>query len=167
MKSFIDKITLALLPWLGAQIARLLFSTIRVKQVGRQWVEPFFNEGRHVIFAFWHGRLLMLPFAYAGKEVYVLISRSKDGELIARFGAHLNMHAVRGSSSRGGLSAIRDILRLHKKGVDFGFTPDGPRGPRHVVQQGVIEIARITGLPIIPLTFSASKKKLCVPGMAF
>lgn len=162
-----DKIIMTIVPFLGAGLIRLLAATMRIERHGFEHVKPFHREGRHYILAFWHGRLLMLPLSYMGREICLLISRSRDGELLARTVGYFGMRTVRGSSSRGALSALREILRLNKSGVDFGITPDGPKGPRHIVQPGVIEIARRTGLPIIPLTFSASKKKLCVPGMAF
>lgn len=167
MKKMSDKIIMTIIPFLGAGLIRLLAATMRIEWRGFEYVEPFHREGRHYILAFWHGRLLMLPISYKGREICLLISRSKDGELLAGTIGYFGMSAVRGSSSRGALSALREILRLNKSGVDFGLTPDGPKGPRHIVQPGVIEIARRTGLPIVPLTFSASKKKLCIPGMAF
>lgn len=110
-----------------------------------------------VILAFWHGRLLLIPIAYlrAGRErVHVLISEHGDGELIARTIAHFGFDSVRGSTRRGALKGMRELIRKSRDGGDFAFTPDGPRGPAFHVQPGVIELARRTGYPILPVTYS-------------
>jgi hypothetical protein len=87
-----------------------------------------------------------------------LISRHRDGEIIARIVARFGHRAVRGSSTRGGASALRDLIRLGRAGADLVVTPDGPKGPRQEAKLGVIQLARATGLPIVPLAFSCSKK---------
>jgi hypothetical protein len=101
----------------------------------------------------------MIPMAYRGPEVYALISQHQDGELIHRIVARLGVGSVRGSTTRGGASALRRLIRLGRRGGDLAITPDGPRGPRHHAQIGVIQLAKATGLPIVPVTFSCSKKK--------
>jgi lysophospholipid acyltransferase (LPLAT)-like uncharacterized protein len=101
----------------------------------------------------------MLPLAYRGQAVNILISRHRDGELIHRVMARFGYKAVRGSTTRGGGVAFRRMVALGRSGEDLAITPDGPRGPRQVVKDGVIHLAKATGLPIIPVTFSCSKKK--------
>jgi lysophospholipid acyltransferase (LPLAT)-like uncharacterized protein len=108
----------------------------------------------------------MMPLAYRGQEAHILISRHRDGELIQRIVARFGFQAIRGSSTRGGALALRQLIRLGRSGVDLVVTPDGPKGPRQVVQPGVIQLARATGLPIVPLTFSCSKKKSLGAGIA-
>jgi lysophospholipid acyltransferase (LPLAT)-like uncharacterized protein len=120
-----------------------------------------------MIVAFWHGRQLMMPFAYRGKKISILISRHRDGELIARTVGRFGFHAARGSTTRGGAAALMHLARSARAGDDLAVTPDGPRGPRQAVQLGVVELAKLTGRPIIPLAFGASKKKFFRPGMAF
>lgn len=112
------------------------------------------------IFAFWHGRLLLIPpFAPNVAKIHVLISNHNDGELIARTMTHFRFGLVRGSTGKEGLSAIRSILKIFKKKENIAITPDGPKGPRMRVSGTVINIAQMTGLPILPLTFSTNNCK--------
>jgi hypothetical protein len=150
---------LTVLPPIGAAVIRFLGRTVRVRTEEADFVDRLYREGRNVILAFWHSRQLMMPLTYRGKEVHVLISQHRDGELIARIVARFGIQSVRGSTTRGGVQALRQLIRLGRSGVDLAVTPDGPRGPRQVVQIGVVQLAQATGLPIVPVTFSCSKKK--------
>lgn len=159
MPKFLDRVLLRVIPLLGYGLIRLLQGSMRIQTVGSDRVGRFWKDGRNVIVAFWHGRQLMLPVAYRGKGVSIMVSRHRDGEWIARTVAHFGFRSVRGSTTRGGASALRSLIREARSGRDVGITPDGPRGPRHRVRPGVVELARQTGLPILPLAFGASKKK--------
>ncbi len=99
----------------------------------------------------------MLAPAYPGKKARILISSSKDGELIARVLSYFGHEAVRGSSSRGGSKAFKALLRMAKEPFDFALTPDGPKGPRHQAKDGVIQLARLTGRPVVPLAYVCSR----------
>lgn len=164
-------LTLTVLPPVGAWVIRLLGRVLRVRTVGPEFVDDLYGRGTRVIIAFWHGRQLMMPLAYRGSEAHILISQHRDGELIHRIAKRFGLHSVRGSTTRGGTAALRQLIRLGRSGVDLVVTPDGPKGPRQVVQIGVIQLARATGLPIVPLTFSCTKKNSlpvgiisCCPG---
>ena len=114
------------------------------------------------IVAFWHGRMFLLPFAlksYAEK-VAILISRHRDGELIARIVEKMGFKTVRGSSGKGkgGERAFKEMVKLIEEGYTIAITPDGPKGPREVAKPGVAKLAMKTGVPVYPLTFSASWK---------
>ena len=122
-------------------------------------MDELYRQGRRLIITFWHGRQLMMPLAYRGAEAHILISQHRDGELIHRIVTRFGGRSVRGSTTRGGAAALRQLIELGRSGVDLAVTPDGPKGPRQVVQIGVIHLAKATGLPIVPLTFSCSKKK--------
>lgn len=162
-----DRTLIRVLPWLGYGVIRGLRWTIRMTTVKSEAVEALLKEGRNCIVAFWHGRQLMMPFADRGRAISILISQHRDGELIARTVARFGFHAVRGSTTRGGSAAFRRLVGRARAGDIVVITPDGPRGPRHVVQPGVVKLAMLTGLPIVPLTFSASKKKSFSPGTVF
>lgn len=136
---------------------RVLFATMRIRVIGEEIARPFHDRGEGVIVVFWHNRLLMAPLAYMGKDMNVLISSHGDGDLIANATKRFGFHLVRGSSSKGGAEAIRELVRLGRKNSDMAITPDGPRGPAEVVKQGVAHVARVTGRPIIPLSFSSSR----------
>jgi len=157
---------LTLLPPIGAWLIRLLGKTIRIRVEGADVMEELYRKNQHIIFAFWHGRQLMMPLAYRGKEPYALISRHRDGELIARIIERFGIKSVRGSTTRGGATALRRLIELGRAGADLAVTPDGPKGPRQIVQPGVIQLAKGTGMPIVPVAFSCSKKKSSQAGTA-
>ncbi|HZY87825.1 MAG TPA: lysophospholipid acyltransferase family protein [Gemmataceae bacterium] len=106
-------------------------------------------DGRY-IYAFWHENMLLLAYQYGRRDIRVLISQHADGQLIAEACRHLNFRAVRGSTTRGGAEAMRQMLRL-AGGSHLAITPDGPRGPRRHVQPGLVYLAAKTGLPIVPI----------------
>jgi lysophospholipid acyltransferase (LPLAT)-like uncharacterized protein len=108
-------------------------------------------QGRY-IYAFWHENLLVPAYQYGRPDIWVLISQHADGQLIAETCRHLRFKAVRGSTTRGGIEALRTMV---KKGQHshLAITPDGPRGPRRQVQLGLIYMAAKTGLPIVPIGF--------------
>jgi lysophospholipid acyltransferase (LPLAT)-like uncharacterized protein len=160
------RLKLWLLPALGAVVIKLVGRTLRLQTRHANRVQAYWGAGRNVIVAFWHGRQLMMPLAYGGRRLYVLISEHHDGELIARILLWFGFGAVRGSTTRGGARALRQLGRLGRAGADLAVTPDGPRGPRCVAQAGVVQLARLTGLPILPLTFAASKKNSLEAGTA-
>ena len=114
--------------------------------------------------AFWHGTLLLMVYAYVGKKLTFLVSWHRDGELVTRVMNHFGMDPTRGSTSKGGLRALHALLKKAKQGYDIAFTPDGPKGPARVAQMGVVQTARLSGLPIIPIGMAALKKKLCALG---
>jgi lysophospholipid acyltransferase (LPLAT)-like uncharacterized protein len=87
--------------------------------------------------------------------VRVLASRSRDGELVARWVARFGLTVVRGSSSRGGAEALRALAAAVRAGQDVAVVPDGPLGPRERVQAGIVVLAASTGAPIVPLAFAA------------
>lgn len=147
-------------PFLAANFIRILRATVRLRHHGDERMREWERDGTHFILAFWHRHLLLMPYAYRGKRISVLVSQSKDGELIARTVARLGIDSSRGSSSRGGAAGMRSLLRKAAEGWDIAFTPDGPRGPLREVQPGVILAAAATGLPILPVAIAATRAKL-------
>jgi len=118
-----------------------------------------------VIFAFWHNRIFLMPYLFKKHwscrkrdKVAVLVSASKDGEKLARVLEKFDLICVRGSSSRRGGEALRQLSRLLHDGYDAGITPDGPRGPKYRVADGVISLAQLTGAPIIPVSYTLAWK---------
>ena len=148
----------SVLPPIGAAVIRGLGRSMRLDSQGHEQVDALYRQGRHIILAFWHAQQLMIPTGYRGSGANVLISRHQDGEIIARIISRFGHRAVRGSSTRGGALALRELIRLGRSGVDLVVTPDGPKGPRQVATLGVVQLAKATGLPIVPLAFSCSKK---------
>jgi lysophospholipid acyltransferase (LPLAT)-like uncharacterized protein len=138
-----------------------------IRTEGGEMIDDLYRHGRSIIIAFWHGRQLMMPLAYRGRQAHILISQHRDGELIQRIVARFGFHAVRGSTTRGGAAALRRLIAVGRGGGDLVVTPDGPKGPRQIAQSGVVQLAKATGLPIVPLTFACSKKKSSAVGTAF
>ncbi len=155
----INRLKLSILSFLGVVTIRLLGKSMSLQSYRFEPVDHVYQDGRNIILAFWHGQQLMIPLGYRGPHPEILISRHRDGELIYRIVKRFGFGAVRGSTTRGGPKALRQLIRLGRQGVDLVITPDGPKGPRHCVQQGVVALAKFTGLPIVPLAFACSKKK--------
>jgi lysophospholipid acyltransferase (LPLAT)-like uncharacterized protein len=149
---------LSLFPPVGAAVIRALGRSMRIESRGHAQVDALYENGKNIILAFWHAQQLMIPFGYRGPGAHVLISQHQDGEIIARIIATFGHRAVRGSSTRGGAVALRELIRLARSGQDVVVTPDGPKGPAQVAKMGVIQLARASGLPIVPLAFGCSKK---------
>lgn len=146
---------LAVAPALGAMGVRLVAATLRIRREEGA-VDALWRAGTPAIYAVWHGRILLLPYLYGRRHARVLASRSRDGEMIARFVACFGLQAVRGSSSRGGAEALRLLARALEQGRDAVVVPDGPRGPRETVKAGVVVLARLSGAPIVPVAVGAS-----------
>jgi lysophospholipid acyltransferase (LPLAT)-like uncharacterized protein len=137
----------------------MLNFTIRFKVVNAEKVRELHEKNVNIIMSFWHGRLLMMDFAYMGKKGSILVSMHEDGEMIARAMKFSNYGSVRGSTTRGGAKALREMVKVMKAGSDILITPDGPKGPSQVVQNGVVILAKMSGAPICPVTYSVSKLK--------
>ncbi len=161
-----NRLKLNILSFLGAATIRLLGKSMFLQSHGFEPVDRIYREGRHIILAFWHGQQLMIPLGYRGPHPEILISQHRDGEIIYRIIKRFGFGAVRGSTTKGGHRALRQLVRLSRQGVDLVITPDGPKGPRHHVQPGVVALAKFTGLPIVPLAFACSKKKSFPVGTA-
>lgn len=155
----VERITLVLVPALAACLIRLTRWTMRLTHTGRERLDELQAGGRPYIHAFWHGHLFLMPYSYRGRGIAILISAHRDGELIARTMRRFGHEALRGSSTTGGAAALRGAVKALRSGTDVGFTPDGPRGPRHRVQPGVVQAARMGGVPIVPVAFAATRSR--------
>ncbi|MGQ3685340.1 MAG: lysophospholipid acyltransferase family protein [Candidatus Loosdrechtia sp.] len=148
------KLTLLIIGVLGACIIRLLVFTIRVKDVPEGFTKKIKNI--HAIYAVWHCMILAPAYTGKGSNVQVLISQHSDGEYIAQVVKRLGFGVIRGSTTRGGMRALKALIDKAKAGYSLAITPDGPRGPRFVVQSGGIYLGKKTQLPIIPIVIGLS-----------
>jgi lysophospholipid acyltransferase (LPLAT)-like uncharacterized protein len=151
-----------LLPLVAALGVRALGVTLSVRAEGMEALRPLWSAGRPLIYGVWHGRILIVPWLNArfrrtdgARNVRVLASRSRDGELVAGFVRRFGLDVVRGSSSRGGAAALRELARALQAGEDVAVVPDGPRGPSCRAQAGIVSLAATTGAPIVPLGVAA------------
>jgi lysophospholipid acyltransferase (LPLAT)-like uncharacterized protein len=152
--------------WLAASYVRLMRTTGRWRTEGGDHPAHYLTEGKPFIVAFWHQRLLMMPYTWRSvggdRPFNMLISSHRDGEIISRTIARFDIKTIAGSTGKGkgGAAALRQILKALKAGEVVGMTPDGPRGPRMRASDGIIQAARMAGVPIFPLTYSATNRKV-------
>jgi hypothetical protein len=147
-----------LVPYLAFSYITLVGWTTRLRVIGQDRRDALRAEGRRFIYAFWHQRQVFLTYTHRGDPARVLVSKSKDGELIAETMRLSRMSSARGSSSRGGPQAVREMMEHVEQGYDLAFTPDGPRGPAREVKAGVLYLAQKLGLPILPLSCALSNR---------
>jgi lysophospholipid acyltransferase (LPLAT)-like uncharacterized protein len=136
-------------------VLNLLRATTRLEVRGRERLEENWRDRRPMVFAFWHGRSIMLPFLYRGHGLYIMNSLHRDGEMITRALERFGLRATRGSSSRGAVSGTRALVRALREGNDVALIPDGPRGPAAHAKGGVVELAMMGHAPLFPVAFSA------------
>lgn len=133
--------------------ARCVQSTLRFKRLN---LERLQHAEKGAIFVTWHGRSFIPAGEFKDKGYWALVSLSKDGALQSKIFTHFGFQIIRGSTGRGGVKGALQMARKLREGEVLAFTPDGPRGPSHKVQPGVIMMAQKSGAPIIPLGVSAA-----------
>jgi lysophospholipid acyltransferase (LPLAT)-like uncharacterized protein len=147
--------------WVTQLYIRFVYLTNRWSVEGGDRPYRLTREGRSFIVAFWHGRLLMMPLAWHRlTSFYMLISAHRDGRIIAGAMTYFGIETIAGSSSRGGSAALRTMLKRLKEGCCVGITPDGPRGPAMTASVGIINVARLAHVPIVPLTYATSRRRV-------
>jgi lysophospholipid acyltransferase (LPLAT)-like uncharacterized protein len=134
-------------------------ATIRMERLHFEHYLGLKARGVPILFALWHGRMFLSIQAHRGEGIATMASQSKDGEWIARWLVSNGYVVVRGSTTRGGSQALRELVRLVRSGRNAALTVDGPKGPPRVVQPGVVQLARLTGAWILPITSSCSKPR--------
>jgi len=140
-------------------IERLVSASLRCKWKDDSGLANATN-GEPVIFCLWHNRLAisMMVHRRHPRKLAALVSASKDGALLAAVLGKFGVEQVRGSSSRRGPQALLELTTRGERGYDLAVTPDGPKGPRYIVQAGVISLAQVTGFPIISVTCNTFRK---------
>ncbi|HSF29752.1 MAG TPA: lysophospholipid acyltransferase family protein [Candidatus Tectomicrobia bacterium] len=149
---------LSFIPTPAAWLIKAICATLRVQVLRGEIEQTVRARRRNVIYAFWHGHLLYLMYRYRGSGVYILVSQSRDGEWLSRVLRRFGLPTIRGSSSRGGWRSLRELVQLTRNGASAAVAPDGPRGPRHRAQGGIIALARLTEIPVIPVAVGARWK---------
>lgn len=138
--------------YLGAFLVWMLGKTLRFKILKNA-------PNERAIFAFWHRNIIPLAYLHRNQRVLIMISSSKDGELIAGPVKVLGYIPVRGSSNRKGVTALKKMITLSKIS-NLAITPDGPKGPREKIKKGLLYMAYFTKLPIIPTAVDIDKEKV-------
>ena len=135
---------------LGWLVMHLLLCTVRVSGPRPRERAPLLKRAQRAVHAIWHHSLLLATYRYRNQGVLTLISQHRDGEYIARIAQELGFVSARGSTTRGGARALIELRNKLRQGRDVAITTDGPRGPRQQVQMGVVFLAQVTGLPLVP-----------------
>jgi lysophospholipid acyltransferase (LPLAT)-like uncharacterized protein len=146
-------------PALLSAVLRLLSWTLRVSFLNGTTLFGRWDAGERVIIAFWHNRLLMMPIAAAGRPICILNSQHRDGEIATRVASRWNVRSVRGSATRGAVAGFLSLVRAYREGFSLAVVPDGPRGPRYQAKVGVVQLARVTGAAIIPVSYATDRHK--------
>ncbi|NTV53321.1 MAG: lysophospholipid acyltransferase family protein [Candidatus Firestonebacteria bacterium] len=139
---------MSLMP-LGAWLVKLLFATVRVRLIDPNRLAPR-NKPASTIYAFWHEHQVLAMSTFRHWGVFVLVSRSRDGDYVSKVLDKFGFHTVRSSSSNGKLTALRGLARELSRGAHVTITPDGPRGPRHSCQPGPVFLGAMTGAKVVP-----------------
>jgi lysophospholipid acyltransferase (LPLAT)-like uncharacterized protein len=155
---------LKIIPAIAYLIIYVVSKTLRLKITGAKQIIEAKKTGKNFIFAFWHNQFFIMPYYYVKKigrsPISVLTSKSKDGEYISRLLYKFGFSTTRGSTSLGGETALRLLIKEIEKGNDVAVTPDGPRGPRHIIQEGIITLSSVTGCPIVLAGYKVKRKKI-------
>jgi hypothetical protein len=154
--SRIKRAQVAAIAGLGYPIINALGHTLRWRTEGLEHFDAIRASGRQPVMAFWHGRILPATFYFRRRGIVVITSENFDGEWIARIIERFGYGTARGSTSRGAVKAMKQLVNEMKAGRPAGFTLDGPRGPARVAQAGAVWLASATGNPLLPFHLEAS-----------
>jgi len=152
----------------------LVYKTSKAKYIGFENIDKLIKNNEPIIFTFWHNRLMMIPFVarkikrkYNKHNLMTLASKHGDGQLVGNVMEHFGLISILGSTKDGrgvkkgiDYSSLRKIIDGLKKGYALGITPDGPRGPNQQINGELLNIAKITGSKLVPISYSCSKFKI-------
>lgn len=148
--SFKDRVAIRAADLAFYLLIRVIGRTIRFEVEGWENFEVIEKGGKLPIYAFWHDRIFASTYFFRNRGIAVITSQSRDGEYIARFIRRLGYGAVRGSSTRGGVGALIEMIKIMREGTPTAFTVDGPKGPRYQAKPGPVLLAKKTDNPIVP-----------------
>ena len=155
---FKKRLTIRLADLAFYTLINLIGRTIKFEVTGWENHEQIFRDGHLPIYVFWHERIFLTTYWWRDRRIVVLTSKSFDGEYIARFIQRFGYGAVRGSSTRGGVGAVVEMVRLMRRGCTTAFTIDGPKGPPRVAKLGAVLLAKKSGHPILPVTMGLERR---------
>lgn len=150
------KIKMILLGRLFKFIISLFGLTCRKRVFGQKYLDELREKGQNWIYSAWHNNVAVGVWVLRRQKLAIMVSSSKDGEMITQAIHALGNRTVRGSSTRGGMKAFMGLLKDIKKGQSAAVTPDGPTGPLYKLQNGIISMAQKTGVPLIPFHVEAT-----------
>jgi lysophospholipid acyltransferase (LPLAT)-like uncharacterized protein len=150
-----QRIIIRLADWAFYVLISLIGRTVKIETEGLEHYEAVEESRKLPIICFWHNRIFLGTYFHRHRRIVVITSQSFDGEYIARFIQRFGFGAIRGSSTRGGVGALVEMIRLMKNGLATAFSIDGPKGPIYVAKSGACLLAKKTGHPILPFLVEA------------
>lgn len=138
----------------------ILCKSIRIRYSNLNIIESLENQNKNFVLAFWHGNMLVPWFQFRNKDIVALISKSKDGDLLAKLLRHWKYQVVRGSSSNGGNTALGIMVDYAKNKSSVAVTPDGPKGPRFKFKAGAVITAKKSGIPLVLVAAGIKRKRI-------
>lgn len=160
MNKFKLSVRNVIVPTLAWFIINAISRSLKIELVNKEIVERLKAEGRRIIYVVWHGKLFLATYVHRKKNIVILTSLSKDGDMLTAILEKFGYRCIRGSSSRGGTKALREMIRVIKEGYDCAVAVDGPRGPLHEVKPGAIFLSQLTGAAIVPVSCEVERKKV-------
>jgi lysophospholipid acyltransferase (LPLAT)-like uncharacterized protein len=153
--SFLFKIGIRILVF----IIKILMLTCRIEKIeGEKTLKGAISRSAgRLIYVIWHQRIFVAVQVLGGQNITAMVSQSRDGEFAARTARAFGLKDVRGSSTRGGLNALKELIKRIKEGANGGMIADGPLGPARVAKKGVVVLARDSGVPIVPVAWGVDR----------
>lgn len=155
--SFKQRLLIRLIDRAFYLLIKLIGATLKYETEGMETFDKIASDGKTPIMTFWHNRIFATTHYFRNRGIVVITSQSFDGEYIARFIQRFGYGAIRGSSTRGGVGALVEMIRLSKKGLTMGFSIDGPKGPKYVAKSGACLLAKKAGNPMMPFMVETEK----------
>jgi hypothetical protein len=158
-KGFVNRLLLAVVPWLYAGLSWVLFASCRVRVHGDENLKKCEAHGMPFVAVFWHYSVFPVIelIRGRGRGWAAMVSASEDGEFVARILARQGVASVRGSRNRGGLAALKGLIGLMRQGYNAAIVADGSQGPPRIMQAGAILLASKSAAPILPVVVAADR----------
>ncbi len=153
------RVSLSVVPFVFVWLTRFWFFTCRIKTHGQNYRDLIDAGGKPAVASFWHYSILFILYYMRRDSAVAMVSASKDGEYISRVARKFGYETVRGSRKKGGLQAIKALIRCMREGRNAAIVADGSQGPARVVQAGCIVLASRAGAPVLPMVWSCSRYK--------
>lgn len=138
----------------------VLCKTLKINFINTETIKKLDEEKKNYVLAFWHGTMIIPWYIHRSKNFVALISKSKDGDMLANLLKHWDYEVVRGSSSRGGNVALGIMVDYAKNNSSIAITPDGPKGPVHKLKPGAVITAKKSNIPLVLMGIGVEKKKI-------
>ena len=145
---------------IGFLILFFIGKSSKLTILGKENIDSVKKKGESVLYSFWHNRFLYFTYMYRNKGFCVPTSMHRDGEYIAQIMLRFGLTPLKGSTTRGAVKVLVELINKLKAGFDSGITPDGPRGPKYVLQEGVLIAALKSKAAIIPITYNAKYRSI-------